>query len=396
MQVKLLIALPIALLAACSNVKEYPNMDLVEPSMRIATQWVSASGAWSNRQHSQLPAVVFDETLYIATSNGNIGSVDILNGKIKWVAHLQERLTAGPAVSDQFLVVSNDSAEVLLLDKSSGELKWRSPVASIVLSTPLIVENQVIIQTVTGKVVALNIETGVQNWLESREVPSLTIRGTSGLILVDDKIITGFANGKVAALDINSGKTIWDTALATARGRSDLERVIDVDGVFYVDNSIVFAAAYQGRVAALSLDNGDIIWSRDMSSYTGVVSDGKNLYITDAEGNVWSLDAKTGATLWRQTKMVGRDVGTPALIQSFVVVGDGSGLLHWLSKEDGKLSAQQDLNKVYIDETVLIDDDEQIEDRKPAVTTIPVVVDQNVIVRDNAGGLTAFRLIPQS
>lgn len=397
MRETLLIVLVLVLITACggTNKKEYPHVELISPSMRINTQWVRLLGEVSNRQHAQLPSVVFDNSVFLADSNGDVGWVDVNSGKIHWIARLQENLTAGPGVSEKFLAVANDNAEVVLLDKSTGQIKWRTEVASIVLSIPLIEANKVIVQTVTGKVIALNLETGAQVWMESREVPALTIRGTSSLVSVDDKIIAGFANGKVAAFDRKSGKTVWDTTLATASGRSDLERVVDVDGVFYVNNDIVFATAYQGRIAAISLDSGEIIWSRDMSSHTGVVSDGKNLFITDVEGNIWGLDAKTGATLWRQTKMAGRDVGAPAVTQQYVIVGDGSGLLHWLLKEDGKLSAQQDMNQVYENEIVLIDE-EQLESRNAAITTIPVVVNEKVFVRDNAGGLSVFRVQPQS
>jgi outer membrane protein assembly factor BamB len=170
--------------------------------------------------------------------------------------------------------------------------------------------------------------------------------------------------------------------------------MVDIDGIFQVQNNVIYVTAYQGRIAAVSAVDGRAIWTRELSSYTGVSLDKQHVYTTDSDGYVWSLDIETGATLWRQDKLVGRDLTAPVLMGDTVVVSDRGGFVHWLSKEDGGFVARANVGEVY--KRVMVDwGDEDMDERDIAVTTPPVVEKNALYVRDNAGALSAFKISPK-
>lgn len=386
-------------LAACSGPgpKEFDSVDDPLYKLPVKTAWVARAGDIGKKQYKQLPIVFRGDTLYIATNGGDIGAMNPKTGKLLWQGHVETTITAGPEVDVEkgILYVANDNAEILAFTLKTLKPVWRVPVSSEVITSPVLAGDKLIVQSIDGKVSALSQKDGSAIWVESREVPSLTLRGTATPLLDGNTIITGFANGSVSALSLINGKTLWETSIAVARGRSDVERIVDVDGPLYQDQNLVYAAAMQGRIAAISKDNGQVVWTRDMSAYNGIVSDGKALFVSDAESKVWALDIKTGATLWRLDSLKGRDISTPAILGDAVVVGDGDGVLHWISRHDGELQTQVILNDVY-QSAILIWGDESLEGRQPAITAEPMVYNGAVYVRDNVGALSVFVVEPKS
>ncbi|MEE8379173.1 MAG: PQQ-binding-like beta-propeller repeat protein, partial [Gammaproteobacteria bacterium] len=226
--------------------------------------------------------------------------------------------------------------------------------------------------------------------------PKLTLRGTASPILDGNQIIAGFANGKLVSLNAQTGEVNWQVTITVPRGRTDLERLSDIDGLFQISNGSVYVTSYQGRVASVSLSDGRIQWARKMSSYNGLSVSAGQLYISDTEGRVWSLDARTGATLWRQDNLTGREISTPVVMDNAVVVADYQGYTHWLSVEDGQVIARQSMDKVWNDahepDSGSFSDDNDSEDYPRLVTVSPYVMGDTLYVRDNTGVLAAFQV----
>lgn len=385
--------------AACTSAPKYAidPPDYVKPKIKIATQWVSHAGEKHARQQSQLPLTVVGDTVYLANAQGDVGAMDLISGKVLWQKAIhhsvtKERIAAGPGYGDGIIVLVNNKAEVFALKDSSGEELWRQKVSSEVLAEPVVSGNKVFVQTVDGKVFALAKDSGKKLWVEGREIPALTLRGNSRPLVVNDKLLVGFSTGELVAYDIETGKVVWDATIAVPKGRTDLERIVDIDGLFTANDNTVYVASYQGKIAAISVDDGRLIWSRDMSSYTGVTSDGKQIYVTDEKGFVWALDKNSGATLWRQEKLADRYLTAPSVLGNTIVVADVGGYVFWLSKEDGDILAQKDFYKIYVS-SFFHWDDEIMEDKDYGVTTSMKVADNRLLVRDNEGTLAVFSIV---
>jgi len=311
-------------------------------SLKVSPLWSVQLADYGVNRIAKQRAVIDNSTLYVADHGGSVMALHANNGNPIWQKEFPYTFTAGPNVSGKYLVLGTRDADVLTLDKSNGELLWKKTVSSEILAPPQISRTNVIIQSNDGKITALDLQTGEQIWIYDRNVPPLTLRGTASPVLVEDKVITGFANGKLVALSIDDGKLIWESTIAVPKGRSELERMVDVDGLIQVYDDTVYVSSFQGRAVALTAGSGSILWTREMSSHLGVSMADDLLYITDVEGKIWALDRRNGSTLWVQEKLKKIVTTTPVALDDKLIVGGFDGSVFSLSKENGKVLGRVD------------------------------------------------------
>ncbi|NOX76203.1 MAG: outer membrane protein assembly factor BamB [Gammaproteobacteria bacterium] len=364
----------------------------VQTRQTVETLWVVPAGGVPEDAHAQLPLSVVDGRIYLADGRGEVSVLSADTGEVIWSRELGDALDAGPGVGAGMIFVATREAEVVALDQKDGAERWRVRISSEMLAQPKVAGKLLIVQTVDGKLSALDVDSGKRVWSHSRSIPKLTLRGSSTPLLMGERVVAGFADGKLVALDIKTGELLWETTVGESRGRNDLERLVDIDGLFESVDGVIYAASYQGRVVALSAEDGGTIWARKMSSYTGLAVGGKQIFISDVEGNVWALDANTGATLWRQKNLRGRELSAPAVLGDDVIVADYDGYVHWLSDEDGEFVARQSLDELWGRFRMVWDSDEDAEEPHRSVTVPPVVSHQVLYLRDNVGALAAFQL----
>jgi outer membrane protein assembly factor BamB len=214
-----------------------------------------------------------------------------------------------------------------------------------VLAKPLLHNSNVIVRTVDGRVIAIDKSTGKIRWQYQRIIPDLTLRGNSKPLLTRDRIFVGMADGRIVALAPDTGEVVWDIALAVPAGRSEIQRLVDVDADLVLYGRGLYAVSYQGRLAAIDVERGQFLWARDFSSNTGLVVEDDALYLTDENGHVWALDRRNGATIWKQDKLSYRKLTRPALLGDHLAVGDFEGYIHVLSRYDGHFAARYQLGQ---------------------------------------------------
>ena len=240
-----------------------------------------------------------------------------------------------------YLIVGTRDGDAVALDAVSGEEKWRVRLSSEVLAAPAISADKVVFQTLDGRVVALNPDTGDQLWSYEEVVPILTLRGTSSPLITNGRVYTGYASGKVVVLDEATGVPVWERRVAEPTGRSELDRLVDVDANIIVEGGGVFAVTFQGKLAVLDNETGRPFWDKDMSSYQQISSSAGTLFISDDHARVWSVDQRTGSALWKSEALYGRVLNGTAIQKGLVVTGDREGYLHWLDAIDGKIVARR-------------------------------------------------------
>lgn len=312
------------------------------------------------------------------------------------------QVSGGLTLENEKLFFGTSKGEVVALkivQHDSGNVKelWRTQLSSEILSKPVVANGVLVVKTIDGRVYGLNAGSGNQQWVYDRTVPRLTLRGNSSALIVNDIVISASDNGKLAALNLRSGKLLWESTIAVAKGRNQLERVIDLDVDPVAVDDVIYVTGYQGRIAAVKIDSGQLIWSRDFSSYSGLHVDAFRVYVTDATGQIWALNRYNGSTLWRQDKLLRRRLSAPEAYDNYIVVGDYDGFLHWLNREDGKIVARKQINN---SDVFVTDDDEEELDKnlellfsKPNNVLIkPLFVDGLLLSLDRIGHLEAFKL----
>jgi outer membrane protein assembly factor BamB len=314
--------------------------------------------------------------VFAANHKGEILAVALDTGHDVWVKKLKLPISAGPAAGFGMVVAGTSKGDVIALDGATGKELWRVRVNSEILSAPAISENIVVLRSVDGRLHGLDSRSGKTLWSVEQQVPRLSLRGTAIPIVAKDFAISGFDNGKVMAVSLTTGDTIWDTALASPRGRTELDRLVDIDSAVRVVGENVFAAGFQGRTAMLALDSGQLWWSHDMSSYRGLAVDADNLYVTQSDGVVVAMRQRDGAEIWRNEKLKRRGLSTPIVTASAVAIADYQGYVHWLDKNTGELVAREHITK-------------------QRVSNPPVGADDTIVVLTDGGTLTAYKATPR-
>lgn len=356
------------LLAGCSslNPAEWlapdevinPPAELVEMENRIVirTLWSGSIGKGANGQLVKLAPFHVDGHLYVASQDGLVEALNSETGAAVWRRETGLQISGGPGVGAGLVLVGTIDGDLLALDRESGEQRWRARVSSEVLSIPKAEDGVVVVHTVDGKLFGLDAEDGHQRWLYDRSVPVLSLRGSSSPVISGGVVVAGFASGKLVALNLDSGDVLWEVTVTAPRGRSELERMVDIDGDPLVMDDVVYVASYNGELAAVSLDTGVVLWRRDLPAYAGAATDWLNIYITDSAGQVWAVDPQNGAALWKNKKLGYRRLSAPAVLGDYVLVGDFEGYVHWLSREDGRLLARVRVGSAPISNSPLVVD----------------------------------------
>jgi outer membrane protein assembly factor BamB len=322
-----------------------------------------------------LGPAVDNGVVFAASHKGELIAVSLDTGRTLWLKKLKMPLSAGPAAALGTVIVGSSKGAVVAFDGATGRELWRTRVNSELLSAPAISEKVVVMRSVDGRLHGFDTHTGKVLWSVEQQVPRLSLRGIATPIIAKDVAVSGFDNGKVMAVNLNTGDTVWDTALASPHGRTELDRLVDIDSAVRAVGDNVFATGYQGRTAMLALDSGQIWWAHDMSSYRGLAVDDENLFVTQSDGVVVALRQRDGSELWRNEKLKRRGLSTPAVTSTAIVVADYQGYLHWLDKTTGELVARERVAKY-------------------RVSNAPVAVDNTVVVITDSGSMAAFRATP--
>ncbi|MCF7987936.1 MAG: outer membrane protein assembly factor BamB [Methylovulum sp.] len=340
--------------------------------LKIEVLWKESVGVGSAEQSLNLVAAIGNGKILAADRKGLVKALDLKTGNRLWEKDTEMAFSGGPGIGDGTVVLGSSDAEVIALNVDTGEQLWRTKVSSEVLSVPVIANGVVVVRTGDGAVNGLNEKTGAKLWSYEISVPALSIRGTGTPVIVDGNVIGGYDNGKLAALRLNDGKFAWETNVAMPKGRSEVERLVDLDVDPIEAAGVIYTASFQGGVSAVSAIDGEILWrNENISSHTGLSNDWRYLYLSDSDSDLWQLDQRTGSSLWKQQDLHQRNLSAPAAYDNYVVVGDFEGYVHWLNTTDGRQMARVQISSSPIE-------------------TKPIVVENTVYVYTKDGTIAAL------
>jgi outer membrane protein assembly factor BamB len=352
---------------------------------------------WSSKISGEQPKLrlglgvaTSDRHVFVANHKGVIEALAVDTGKRAWRTQLKVALSGGPTVGNGMVGVGSSKGDVIMLSETDGHVLWRIRINSEILAGPAIGADVVIVRTVDGKMHGLAARDGTEEWVVDQQVPKLSLRGTSTPVLSGDLAITGFDNGRVVAVNRGNGTTVWDTAVGQSHGSTELARLIDVDAPVVVDGEDLFTVAFQGRVLHIQRDTGQVVWTRDLSSYRGLTLDRDSVYVSTADGNVVRLDRKNGTEQWTQKALARRQLSEPAVYGGYVIVADGGGVVHWLDPGSGEFVARVEVDKANTHKPIK----SKGVSIKRRISNGPIVAGGLLLVFSDSGILSAYRAAP--
>jgi len=351
-----------------------PPADLVKfkPSIKVKKVWSGGVGGDSSHLRLALDVATDGANVYAAAHDGRVVAFEAFKGNRRWKRKTKLPLSAGPAYGDGVIVMGSNNGDVIALDAKDGSERWRTRVSSEVLATPAVTSELVLVRTVDGKLVALNIDTGGEVWFVQQSVPRLSVRGTGAPVVLKAIVVCGFDNGRIAAYELGDGSLIWDLLLSPPSGRTEVERLSDLNATVRVVGDDIYAVGYHGSLSAIAAESGQVLWTREISSHIGVGVDFNNLYVTGEASELYAMSRRSGRETWQHEMLLNRDVTGPTPYGRSIVVGDYDGYVHWFDVRDGSLLAR-------------------LRAGRDRVTSAPLVVNDTIFVLTDGGKLVAFR-----
>lgn len=376
--------LALAVLSGCSTVKnlfggrgkdksEDPTpLVQLNPTVNVAKLWSASLGNGGKDLGIGLRPAIVDGHVYALAVAGGVSAFDLKTGQALWHYASKLPLTGGPGAGDGLVVVGSLEGDVIALDAATGAEKWTAKVPNEVLVAPAIGGGMVFVHSNDGRLTALDQASGERRWFYSPDLPALTVRGSGAITLGPGIVFVGNDNGTLTALSMGDGNVVWTTPVAQPDGRSELERMADVDGPAVLDNATLYATSYKNHTVAIDGPSGQLMWDRENGGPRGLGLSSSAVIVTDSVGHVWGLDRNTGSSLWQQNGLAYRKVTAPAVQGDYAVVGDLEGNLHWLRLNDGAFATRAKLGD--------------------AITGQPAVADSILVVQSEDGQLAAFEL----
>jgi outer membrane protein assembly factor BamB len=343
------------------------------PSLKVEKLWSAKAGKGEGLLGARQGPAVADGHVYAAAVEGGVRAFDLRTGNALWHYESDLPLSGGPGVGDGVVVAGSLEGDVVALDASTGAQKWTAKVGSEVIAAPTIGQGMVLVRSNDGRITAFDETSGERRWFWEHETPTLSVRGNDAPVLGPGFAFVGNDDGTVSALGLADGRLVWEQVVAAAEGRSELDRMADIDGTPVLDGTTLYATSYKKQTMAIDGPSGRPIWAHDTGGSGRAAVSADRVVVSDPDGTVWGLDKSNGASLWQQAALARRNVTGPAIQGDYAVVGDYEGYLHWLKLADGAFAARVDA-------------------AGDAIRATPVVVDGILVVQSTGGELSAWRL----
>ncbi len=337
-----------ALNAGCSTItgwfsdddfdpREPVELQKIDEQVKLKSRWSRGVGDGQGDGLYKINPILVNDSIYVASSEGKLASADAGAGRGRWKSELDLALSGGVGHHRDSIFVGASEGLVMRLSADSGKEIWRAVVSGEVLSAPQGDGRYVVAQTYDGKLMGVDYETGETRWTYTSDGPVLTLRGTGTPMILGDNAIAGFADGKVVAVNLRSGNVAWESRVAIPQGRSEIERIVDIDGSMAVQGNELYVASYQGRLVAIDTRSGRRLWQRNVSSVSGVGAGFGNVYVADDDGTISAFLRNGQGVRWQNIDLGFRESSRPTPVNSYVATVDFEGYLHLLSQVDGEI-----------------------------------------------------------
>ncbi|MDR2507709.1 MAG: outer membrane protein assembly factor BamB [Candidatus Accumulibacter sp.] len=366
-----ILLLSAAVFSGCSFKGAGPKMaelQPIQPGAQARVAWRESVG--KSGIYSFMPAIV-DSTVYAAGRNGTLIRID--DGRQVWEINAGQLLSGGVGADRDRVVVGASSGELLAFSASDGKLLWKAQTVSEILSPPVLGSGFVVVRSADNRLIAYDALDGTRRWIFQRPMPALSVRTTAAPLIDHQFVFAGFPGGKLVAVDLENGAMVWEGTVSQPKGATELERASDITSPPVIFKHMVCAVAYQGRISCFDLMKGSLLWARNISSSSGVSADGVSLYVTDEKGAVHALSLESGSSLWKQDKLTLRRLTAPLVFRRYVVAADVQGMLHFIDRESGSFAARVST------------------DGSPVIAPLQVLGDR-VLLQTSGGGIFAVDL----
>jgi outer membrane protein assembly factor BamB len=365
------LAMLVAAVGGCSMFGSGPTKP--QPAeLQPVTALVAARQTWATRVgqvNFPLDTGVSGNSVAVASGDGTVALIDAQTGRDVWRLALNTPLAAGAGNDGKVVAVVTKANEVVALQ--DGRELWRQKLGAQAFTAPFVAGARVFVLAADRSVNAFDGQTGRKLWTQQRPNEPLILRQSGVMLAVGDTLVVGLA-GRLAGLNPSTGSIRWEAPIATPRGINDVERLVDLVGHVSRQGDVVCARAFQASVGCVNAARGNLLWAKPANGVQGLDGDDRFVFGTEADGNVIAWRRTDGERAWTTDRLRYRGLTAPVVVGRSIAIGDFTGYLHLLSREDGSL-----LNRLPTDGT--------------AIAATPVLVGNTLVAVTQGGGVYGFQ-----
>lgn len=336
------------------------------PVLGVRQAWVSQIGA---QEGLELDMHVEGSVVTVASANGDVAAIDARTGGDVWRTRLNQPLASGVGSDGRWTAVVSKGNQVIALD--GGREIWRKPLPAQAYTAPLVAGKRIFVLAADRSISAFDAATGYRLWSQQRPGEPLVLRQGGVLMAVGDTLVAGLS-GRLVGFNPDNGVVRWEAPLASPRGTNDVERLVEIVGRTSRVGDSLCARAFQASVGCIDASRGTVSWTQPASGGVGIHGDDTMLFGTESNGTVIAWRRTDGARAWTSDRLQFRKLTAPLVLGRSVVVGDDTGLVHLLSREDAA-----PLNRLTTDGS--------------AIAAAPAVAGDTLVVVTRKGGVYGFR-----
>ncbi|WP_133406009.1 outer membrane protein assembly factor BamB [Parashewanella tropica] len=380
-------SLSVALLSACSSKDDEVKINPLPEIQEIVSpdiNWETSVGDGVGDYYSRLRPAINYGKIYAGSRDGEVIAIDQKTHEQLWEQDLTQvikdagfdkdfLLASGLTVSRHKVFAGGEAGVLVALDEATGKPLWQVQTGGELISTPTVGDDLVVVTTVNGSIEAYDVDSGKRRWIVENSLPPLTLRGTGAVNYEGGGFFAGTADGKVQVVVQQNGQIAWETPIYKPKGGNEFSRLADVDMKPLLSGGKLFAVSYNGNLVSMDARSGRVLWSRKYSSFHELAESGLSLFMVDSDSRVYAIDKRNGLELWSNSELLNRTLTSPAVIDNYVIVGDYEGYLHFINRTSGVIEGR-----------VRVDSD--------GLYVQPVVVDGKIYVQGRSGTLAEVTL----
>ena len=364
----LTVVLGAALLSACSSTAEKPQPAAL-PSFTAQLQVQKVWSAKIGEVTTPLSVAVQGTRVAVASTGGDLALIDAQTGSDIWRLNLKDRIQAGVGSDGQRFAVVTQNNELVTVE--SGREIWRQKLQAGTFTAPLVAGGRVFVLTADRTALAFDGASGQRLWAQQRSSDPLVLRQAGVLAAWNDTLLVGF-EGRLLGLNPLNGLPRWESVVGSSRGTNEVERLVDLVAGLNRQGNSVCARSFQTSVACVDASRGAVQWTRSAQGHTGLEGDEARVYGVESDSKVLAWNRQNGQPAWSEDALRFRGLGAPLVMGKALVIGDEAGLLHLLSRENGKV-----LQRLNTDGT--------------AVVARPALAGQTLVIVNRSGQISGYR-----
>jgi outer membrane assembly lipoprotein YfgL len=321
----------LGLISGCASGPDKPKPAELAPNPGL----LSAHLAWASKVGAinfPLDVKVNGNIVAVASSEGVVASFDARTGAELWRSNVGVPIAAGVGSDGRIAAVVTRDNELVVLE--AGREVWRQKLLAQGFTAPLVAGGRVFVLAADRSVTAFDAQSGRKLWNQQRPGESLVLRQAGVLLAVGDTLVAGLA-GRLVGMNPFNGTIRWESPIASPRGTNDIERLVDLVGRVSRDGDVVCARAFQAAVGCVDAARGKLLWAKPAVGSIGIHGDDKFVFGAEGDGKLVAWRRADGERVWASERLRYRTLTAPLVVGRSVAVGDDTGLVHLLSREDG-------------------------------------------------------------